>query len=132
MSENILENKYDEISRFQEARYISASEACWRIFNFPLLDQTPQTECLPVHLDNQQNVTFKDGVLVTNVVDLNSDTQLTDYLKLYSTHADVKNLFYWQIPQYYSWRAAKKSGKNIKSNHNSPKLYTINLTLLLF
>lgn len=107
----IKENKYDEINRFQEARYISASEACWRIFNFPLHSQDPQTERLPVHLENLQNVTFKEGVLVTNLVELNADTQLTQFFKLNSTLPDARDICYWEMPQYYSWNVSKKTWK---------------------
>ena len=32
---------HDEIERFQVGRYISASEACWRLYEYPLQQKYP-------------------------------------------------------------------------------------------
>ena len=41
-------------------RYISASEACWRIFGFSLHAETPSVTRLAVHLPDEQMVTFRN------------------------------------------------------------------------
>ncbi len=51
----------DEIKEFQEARFVSASEACHRIFQFKTHDQFPHTQRLPVHLENQEQINFKES-----------------------------------------------------------------------
>ena len=43
-----INEQVDEISNFLDARYISASESCWRIFHFPLHDQFPSIQRLTV------------------------------------------------------------------------------------
>ena len=43
----------DEIKAYVDARYISASEACWRILRFSMHDRTPAVLRLAVHLQGQ-------------------------------------------------------------------------------
>lgn len=53
-------NKNDEISRYQMGRYISRSEAIWRIFSFPIHEREPSVQHLAVHLVNGQRVYFTE------------------------------------------------------------------------
>ncbi|CDF36818.1 partial DNA helicase [Chondrus crispus] len=48
--------RYDEISNFQDARYVSASEAAWRLFSFDIVDRNPPVVRLAVHLPNHHTV----------------------------------------------------------------------------
>jgi len=50
----------DEISYFQNARYISSSEAAWRILEYPIDERFPPVEQLAVHLENGQQVYFTE------------------------------------------------------------------------
>lgn len=49
----------DEIKRYQDCRYIGASEAAWRILGFPLHDKSHAVEMMPVHLENMHMVFFR-------------------------------------------------------------------------
>jgi hypothetical protein len=51
----------NEIKRYLDCRYVSASEAAWRIFKFDMHERFPTVECLQYHLPNQQMVLFRDG-----------------------------------------------------------------------
>lgn len=42
----------NEISNFIDARYISASEACWRIFHYELHNRSPAIQRLAINLPN--------------------------------------------------------------------------------
>ena len=53
----------DELNNYQDSRYIGATEGCWRIQEFPLRFRYPPVEMLAIHLEDQQNVLFKDGEL---------------------------------------------------------------------
>ena len=43
----------DEILEFIEGRYLSASEACWRILQFPMYRQSPAVRSVDVHMPGE-------------------------------------------------------------------------------
>jgi len=43
----------DEIKKYLDCRYVSASEAAWRIFKFDMHERFPTVERLQYHLPNQ-------------------------------------------------------------------------------
>ena len=51
----------NEVTDFLDARYVTAPEACWRLFEYPMHARSHVVERLPVHLDGDQNVTFVNG-----------------------------------------------------------------------
>ena len=51
----------DEIQHYQDARYVSASEAAWRLFSFPIVEHEPSVERLEFHLEGQHIVYYKKG-----------------------------------------------------------------------
>jgi hypothetical protein len=55
---NVVET--DEIKKYLDCRYVSASEAAWRIFKFDMHERFPTVERLQYHLPNQQMVLFDD------------------------------------------------------------------------
>ena len=59
-------NNNDEILSFQTGRYISSSEATWRILGFPIHEHGPSVTKLDIHLENGQRVYFKQD----NAVDV--------------------------------------------------------------
>ncbi len=50
----------DEIKKYLDCHYVSASEAAWRIFKFDMHEWFPTVERLHYHLPNQQMVLFGD------------------------------------------------------------------------
>ncbi|XP_031279085.1 uncharacterized protein LOC116137522 [Pistacia vera] len=57
-SESTNSGMIDEITAYLDCRYISAIEACWRIFKFDMYYREPAVERLPFHLENEQTVIF--------------------------------------------------------------------------
>ena len=61
----------DEIQEYIQARYLSASEAAWRIFGFHVNQREPSVSALPVHLSGEDSLLFSsenvDRVLATTV-----------------------------------------------------------------
>ncbi len=55
---NVVE--VDEIKKYLDCRYVSASEAAWCIFKFDMHERFPTVERLQYHLPNQQMVLFDD------------------------------------------------------------------------
>ena len=45
-------SQVDEISDYQNARYVSSNEAAWRILEFPIHERDPLVQQLAVHLEN--------------------------------------------------------------------------------
>ena len=61
----------DEIHEYIQARYLSASEAAWRIFGFHVNQREPSVSALPVHLPRKDSLLFStenvERVLATTV-----------------------------------------------------------------
>jgi hypothetical protein len=53
-----LQNDKDEVTMYQTGRYLSSSEAAWRILCFPIHERYPPIMHLAVHLENGQRVYF--------------------------------------------------------------------------
>ena len=53
-------NPNDEIDVYQAARYVSCSEACWRLFEFSIHDRYLTVMNLQIHLPNGQRVLFTE------------------------------------------------------------------------
>ena len=51
----------DEVKDYIDARYLSASEAVWRIFGFQINHREPSVSPLPVHLPGCDQVVFEEG-----------------------------------------------------------------------
>ena len=49
-------SQVDEISDYQNARYVSSNEAAWRILEFPIHERDPPVQQLAVHLENGHSV----------------------------------------------------------------------------
>ncbi|XP_075492550.1 uncharacterized protein LOC142530613 [Primulina tabacum] len=58
----------DEEKNFQAARWILPPESIWRIFGFDLNHVYPTVICLPVHLENEQVVTFAANQALYSIV----------------------------------------------------------------
>ncbi|XP_074303199.1 uncharacterized protein LOC141637624 [Silene latifolia] len=77
------QHKYDEISAFQSARWISPPEAMWRIYRFCLNEIHPNVVTLQVHLQNVQTVLFRSFERLQNIAedDARKKTMLTTFFK---------------------------------------------------
>ncbi len=73
----------DEIKKYLDCRYVSASKAAWHIFKFDMHERFPTVERLQYHLPNQQMVLFRDDDDVQEVATRSaiSRTMLTEWFK---------------------------------------------------
>ncbi|KAD4180097.1 hypothetical protein E3N88_28688 [Mikania micrantha] len=73
----------DEIHNYLDARFICPHEASWRIMNFVIHERNPAVQVLSVHLENVQNMTFRDNDDLHNIVSNNyaRKTTLTEWLR---------------------------------------------------
>ena len=64
-----IRDAYDEIASYLNARYVSAMEACWRLFDFGLQKRSHTVVRLPVHMPEKQTVIFPEGEDISNVLE---------------------------------------------------------------
>ncbi|MCH86997.1 helicase-like protein, partial [Trifolium medium] len=58
----------DEIKQYLDCRYVSPSEACWRIFSFPIHARRPAVERLYFHLLGEHSVYYNDDDRVEDIL----------------------------------------------------------------
>ena len=97
-----VENENDEVDRYQAGRYVSSSEAVWRILDFPIHGRHPPVMHLPVHLENGQRVYFTEEN-VHEVLERPQESMLTAFFKLNDNDPFAKTLLYNEVPAYYTW-----------------------------
>ena len=86
----------DEIRQYLDCRYVSPSEACWRIFAFPIHGRKPSVERLFFHLDGEQSVYFNDYEQVDDVLLKPSVTEsmFTSWFECNAKFPEAKTLTY--------------------------------------
>ena len=72
----------NEVQEFVNARYISASEAFWRLYEFPIHSIYPPVDKLPLHLPGEQSILFQDGEAGAALERGPPGTKLTAYFQL--------------------------------------------------
>ncbi|KAM6554269.1 hypothetical protein CsatB_015031 [Cannabis sativa] len=73
----------DEIETYLDCRYISTTEACWRIFQFDIHYRQPSVERLPFHLPREHTVIFGEKDYVDDVLSKPGirQTKFTEWLE---------------------------------------------------
>lgn len=102
----VEEQVRDEIETFVNARYISARESFWGIYQFPLHNIKPPVKKLPCHLPGEQMVLYEVGE-ETDVVAREPVTKLMDYFQLNAQDPETQDIIYPDIPKYFVWKDKK-------------------------
>jgi hypothetical protein len=113
----------DEIKEFVDTRYISPCEASQRLFGFKMHQQFPNTVRLPVHLHLEQTIFFSDQDKAADVLARNANSHLLGYFNLNSSDPFARDLFYYQIPKYYTWEQKKKNLENAQNVNTNLKIF---------
>src|ERR1700679_4204870 len=109
----------DEIKLYLDSRYVSASEATWRLMRFKMHEETPNVVRLAVHLENEQAVIFNEEDNANTVIDAAAarHTTLTAYFKANQKELDLRqnapligpyppsalDSLYQEFPQKFIW-----------------------------
>lgn len=118
--------KYDEISNFISCRYVSAPEAIWRLRENKMHDRSHTVMRLPVHLQNQQRVTFQEGHEEEAVAAADrGSTKLESWFRLNVADTNAHDFLYTDIPYHYvyekgNWKKRQRGGGNIVA-----RMYTV-------
>ncbi len=70
---------WDEVQNYLDGRYVSANEACHRLFAFNLHGMHPNVYHLAVHLLNEQTTYFPKGTTIGEAMMRNNSTTLTGW-----------------------------------------------------
>ena len=114
---------HDEIWTFVDARYVSVPEAAWRLFEFPMHNQSHTIVRLAVHLLDQQNIYFHHGEEDYALLNAGQkDTHLTAWFKLNQIDPNANNLLHTEIPTHYifdcqsrKWKKRQRRGEKVIS-----------------
>ena len=117
----------NEVSEFRDSRYIAATEATWRLFEFPIHHQQPPIISLQVHLPGQHMVVFKPNKSVCDIT-LHAQqqyTMLSAFFELNMNDTDARIYTYQQIPLHYVWDSNKKLWKRRQKGGSIGHLYFV-------
>nr|XP_027098951.1 uncharacterized protein LOC113718236 [Coffea arabica] len=111
----------DEIKKYLDCRYISASEACWRIFDFDIQYRSIAVQRLNFHLPNEQPVLFGDNDPLDEVLNRAEEhsTMFIEWMKTNSIDTSAQQLTYADFPTQWTWKkklrkwVKRKSGRSI-------------------
>lgn len=102
----------DEIQSYQNGRWVSAPEACWRLYKFPMIEAHPPVVALPVHLPDYQPLRFGVEQSVEQILHNPSSikTMLTEFFVKNATDEDARrlNLLYKEFPEYFVWKSTDR------------------------
>ena len=98
-------------------RYISTTEACWRLFQFELNYRDPPVERLNFHLENEQQVIFPDSTDVRKILRRKGvkETKFTQWMETNKQHEEAKELTYADFPTKWVWKASEKKWEKKKT-----------------
>ena len=100
----------NEVKEFQDCRSIGASEAAFRLFEFPMRRRYPGVIRLPIHLEKQQSVYFHEDEAIENVLGRSDETELTAFFKYNSDHPDTE-VPYISFPEQFVFQKKDKNGQ---------------------
>ena len=113
----------DEPERFENARYVPASKAYWRLFEFRMAEMYPPVAKLPLHLENEQFVYFQPEEASSIAKKPPPKTKLMAYFDLNKQSDEAIDILYPDICQFYTWegnRWKRRKNKISKLNKEGP------------
>ncbi|CAG8813910.1 12397_t:CDS:2, partial [Cetraspora pellucida] len=121
----------DEIRLFLDARYISASEASWRIFHYRLHNEKPDIMQLHVHLPGKHRVIFRDDEPLEDIINRSNTekTTLTAWFEANAMYPEARRLAYTDFPTQWVY---DKRTKKWKPRQKGAQLRYLFATLLIF
>ena len=107
--ENVDVNN-NEVTAFETKRYVSSMEAAWRIFNYEICKVKPAVVRLPVHLPDQQTITYipNNAQDAAEALIRGEKTKLTEYFTANAEHPHAREIFYIDFPEHFTWHQGSK------------------------
>ena len=117
--------KKDEIDKYVNSRFVTASESFWRIGGFDVHGRDPSIQWLAVHEENMQMITFSEEN-PEEALSNPKDTTLLAWFKLNQIDADARDFKYHEIPEHYVWNSSKHKWTKCKRGRCIGPTYTTN------
>lgn len=97
----------DEIKNYIDGRYICAAEASWRLLGFDIHYRHPSVERLPVHVEGEKNVTFKNNESLASVAEKSKTrhSKLEGWFEANKAYPEAREFTYQEFPQNFTWKA---------------------------
>ena len=121
----VKEKCADEIDKFVNSRFVTASESFWRICGFDVHDRDPSKQRLAVHEENLQMVTFNEEN-PREAISNPKDTTLLAWFTLNQTDPEVWQFKYHEIPEKYVWNSQQHKWTQRKRQRCVGCMYTTN------
>ncbi|XP_058759288.1 uncharacterized protein LOC131632565 [Vicia villosa] len=114
----------DEIKQYLDCRYISPSEACWRIFSYSIHGRKPSVERLYFHMEGENSVFYKDYEQVGDVLLKPSVTEsmFTSWFEANKTYEDARLLTYGDFVSKFVYHKRSRSWKPRKRGYTIGRL----------
>lgn len=112
----------NEVDDYVAYRYISSLEACWRIFKFSIHHHKPIFTKFLFHLENEQQVYFRDEEpfpIVMDGIDPNA-TMFVRWFQINKEDSTTRNLTFVEFPEKFLWDETQKIWKR-----QNNKIYVI-------
>ncbi|XP_031124334.1 uncharacterized protein LOC116027048 [Ipomoea triloba] len=96
----------DEINMYYDCRYVSASEATWRLLSFEIQSRSPAVERLSFHLPDSHTVFFQDDEDVESVLTNPTlgQSMFTEWFETNKKYPEAKLLTYLEMPNRFVWK----------------------------
>ena len=108
---------FDEVSNYLEVRYVSVSEACYRIFAYELHANFPHVMRLALHLENQQSVVFGKHSDIPDILSVEKHSTLTGWFVANLKFPSARSLSYLHFPESFVWDKTKREWKQRLKGH---------------
>ncbi|XP_056685581.1 uncharacterized protein [Spinacia oleracea] len=107
------EPQKDEIQSYLQCRYVSAADACWRVFGFPIQYKYPPVQRLNCHLKEEQTVMFEDHEHLDEVLERvgPAKTPLIGWMEANKKYPQARTLTYHEFPTEWVWLTKEKRWK---------------------
>ena len=101
----------DEVARFQNCRYISASESAWKHLNQAIHGRLHSVMKLACQLPQEQCIVFEEGSALQALEAGEPETLLTAWFKKNQEDPKARSVLYPDFPKKFTWVGGKKEWK---------------------
>jgi hypothetical protein len=100
----------DEIKQYLDCRYISPTEACWRIFSYKIHGRKPSVERMFYHLIGENAIYYTDHDRMENILEKPSvaESMFTSWLQANKDYPTARKLTYGEFVTKFSYNRKKK------------------------